>query len=117
MPESHVRDHRPWGYYDVLLEDAEHKVKKIVVLPGARLSLQRHKHRDEHWTIVSGEGRMTVNNEEFSLRKGEFIDIPRLSLHRVANTGKKDLVIIEVQTGDYFDENDIERFEDDYGRL
>ena len=110
------RDERPWGYFDVLLEDAEHKVKRIVVYPGKRLSLQRHRHRDEHWLIVSGEAVLTLNTDEIILQKGQSADIPRGALHRVQNTGKTELVIVEVQTGDYFDESDIERFEDDYGR-
>lgn len=99
------------------MEDAEHKVKRIVVYPGARLSLQRHRHRDEHWLIVSGEALLTLNTDEIVLGKGQSIDIPRGAVHRVLNTGKTDLVIVEVQTGDYFDESDIERLEDDYGRL
>ncbi len=110
------RGERPWGYYEVLIEDLEHKVKRIVVYPGARLSLQKHRHRDEHWLIVSGEAVFTLNTDEIILGKGQSIDIPRGALHRVRNTGEKDLVIVEVQTGDYFDENDIERVEDDYGR-
>jgi mannose-6-phosphate isomerase len=111
------RSERPWGYYEVLMEDAEHKVKRIVVYPGTRLSLQRHRHRDEHWLIVSGEAVLTLNTDELILVKGQSIDIPREALHRVRNTGESDLVIVEVQTGDYFDENDIERVEDDYGRV
>jgi mannose-6-phosphate isomerase-like protein (cupin superfamily) len=111
------RSERPWGYYEVLLEDAEHKVKRIVVNPGSRLSLQRHRHRDEHWLIVSGEAVFTLNTDEVNLVRGQSIDIPRGALHRVRNTGETDLVIVEVQTGDYFDENDIERVEDDYGRV
>lgn len=115
--EQAPRDHRPWGYFDVLLEDAEHKVKRIVVYPGKRLSLQRHRHRDEHWLIVSGEALMTLGSEEIVLGKGQSVDVPRGVLHRVCNTGTEELVITEIQTGDYFDENDIERFEDDYGRI
>jgi mannose-6-phosphate isomerase len=111
------RDERPWGYFDVLMEDAEQKVKRIVVNPGMRLSLQRHRHRDEHWLIVTGEALLTLNAEEITLTKGQSVDIPRGALHRVLNRGKTELVIVEVQTGDYFDENDIERFEDDFGRV
>lgn len=111
-----TRDERPWGHFEVLLEDAEHKVKRIVVYPEKRLSLQRHRHRDEHWVIVSGEAVLTLNTDEIILHKGQSADIPRGALHRVRNTGKRELVIVEVQTGDYFDESDIERFEDDYGR-
>jgi mannose-6-phosphate isomerase-like protein (cupin superfamily) len=110
------RGERPWGYYEVLLEDLEYKVKRIVVYPGARLSLQRHRHRDEHWMIVSGEAVFTLNTDEIILQKGQSVDIPRGASHRVRNAGPSDLVIVEVQTGDSFDENDIERLEDDYGR-
>ena len=115
--QTQPRSERPWGYYEVLLEDAEHKVKRIVVYPGSRLSLQRHRHRDEHWLIVSGEGVFTLNTDEVNLVRGQSIDIPKGALHRVRNTGETDLVIVEVQTGDYFDEDDIERVEDDYGRV
>jgi len=113
---SQQRSERPWGYYEILMEDLEHKVKRIVVYPGARLSLQRHRHRDEHWLIVSGEAVFTLNTDEIILQKGQSVDIPRGASHRVRNAGPSDLVIVEVQTGDYFDENDIERLEDDYGR-
>ena len=110
------REDRPWGYFSVLMEDAQHKLKRIVVYPGKRLSLQRHRHRDEHWTIVSGEARMTVDGREFTLQRGQSVDILRGAFHRVLNAGKADLVIVEIQTGDSFDENDIERVEDDFGR-
>jgi mannose-6-phosphate isomerase len=115
IPQPRIE--RPWGYYEVLMEDLEHKLKRIVVYPGARLSLQRHRHRDEHWLIVSGEALFTLNADEIILRKGQSIDIPRGAPHRVRNAGPSDLVIVEVQTGDSFDENDIERLEDDYGRV
>lgn len=113
---SQHKEERPWGYFSVLLEDAHHKLKRIVVYPGKRLSLQRHRQRDEHWVIVSGEARMTVDGGECTLRRGQSVDIPRGALHRVMNTGETELVIVEIQTGDAFDESDIERFEDDYGR-
>ena len=83
------RIERPWGYYEVLMEDAEHKVKRIVVYPGTRLSLQRHRHRDEHWLIVSGEAVLTLNTDELIVVKGQSIDIPRGALHRVRNTGDR----------------------------
>lgn len=98
------------------MEDGEHKLKRIVVYPGKRLSLQKHRHRDEHWMIVSGEARMTVDGEEFTLRRGQSVDIPRGAFHRVMNPGESELVIVEIQTGNSFDENDIERVEDDFGR-
>ncbi len=107
---------RPWGKYLVLLNSADHKVKEITVYPGHRLSLQRHKKREEHWFIHSGSAQVTINDQEHSLSVGEHIDIPRNSAHRIKNTGKDNLVFIEIQTGDYFGEDDIERLEDDYKR-
>jgi mannose-6-phosphate isomerase len=108
---------RPWGYYEVLSNASDHKVKRIVVEPKGRLSLQRHKLRNEHWFVVSGQGRAVVESREFPLCAGSVIDIPFQARHRVENCSTKNLVIIEVQTGDYFGEDDIERFEDDYGRI
>jgi mannose-6-phosphate isomerase-like protein (cupin superfamily) len=110
------KEERPWGYFVVLVDDEQHKLKRIVVNPGKRLSLQRHRLRDEHWMIVSGEALMTVDSREFTLLRGQSVDIPRGALHRVMNPGETELVIVEIQTGDSFDENDIERFEDDFGR-
>ncbi|RLA81022.1 MAG: mannose-6-phosphate isomerase [Deltaproteobacteria bacterium] len=108
--------HRPWGYYEVLSDAPDHKVKRIVVRPGARLSLQRHRRRSEHWYIVKGRGVVTVDSREVELGPGESVDIPQGAAHRIANVGEEDLVFIEVQRGDYFGEDDIERLEDDYGR-
>ncbi|HEX16784.1 MAG TPA: cupin domain-containing protein [Deltaproteobacteria bacterium] len=108
--------HRPWGYYEVLSDASDHKVKRIVVRPGARLSLQRHRRRSEHWYIVKGRGVVTVDSREVELGPGESVDIPQGAAHRIANVGEEDLVFIEVQRGDYFGEDDIERLEDDYGR-
>ena len=109
-------DHRPWGHYRVLTDDDDHKVKRIVVKPGQRLSLQRHRHRAEHWYIVRGHAIVRRNDEEFSLQAGDSVDIPQHSWHRIANPGTENMVFIEVQRGDYFGEDDIERSEDDYGR-
>jgi len=110
-------DQRPWGFFKVLSEEGDYKVKKIVVHPGQRLSLQRHDHRSEHWYVVQGNARVTRNKEEIPLAPGQAVDIPRGSWHRAKNPGQDDLVFIEVQTGDYFGEDDIERKEDDYGRI
>ncbi|MFC2171819.1 phosphomannose isomerase type II C-terminal cupin domain [Acidobacteriota bacterium] len=113
-----IEDHRPWGYYRVLADEPEHKVKRIVVYPGRRLSLQRHRYRQEHWYVVEGTALVTRNKELIRVKDGEAVDIPRRAWHRVKNPGrKKDLVFIEVQTGTYFGEDDIERKEDDYGRV
>ena len=110
------RGDRPWGYYLVLHEDAGYKVKQFVVKPGSRLSLQRHRHRAEHWQVVRGEAVVTRGKEIVRLLPGGSIDIPLGALHRIENVGKETLVVIEVQMGEYLGEDDIERFEDDYGR-
>jgi len=110
------RGDRPWGHYLVLHEDAGYKVKQFVVKPGSRLSLQRHRHRAEHWQVVRGEAVVTRGKEIVRLLPGGSIDIPLGALHRVENVGKETLVVIEVQMGEYLGEDDIERFEDDYGR-
>jgi len=91
-------------------------VKRIVVYPGKRLSLQRHRRRAEHWHVVRGEGLVTRNKEQIPVREGDSLDIPLGALHRVQTLGGSPLVIIEVQRGEYFGEDDIERIEDDFGR-
>ena len=106
----------PWGEWEVLLSEKNYKVKRIKVFPGHRLSYQRHFKRDEHWVIVEGEGVVTLNGREIILKKGGYIDIPKESFHRIANRKDKLLVFIEVQMGECL-ENDIERAEDDYGRV
>ena len=109
-------DIRPWGRYDVLADAKDHKVKRIVVEPGKRLSLQRHSRRDEHWYLVHGRAVATIEAQAIPLSSGQAVDIPRGAAHRILNTGAEPLVYIEVQTGDYFGEDDIERIEDDFGR-
>ena len=111
-------DERPWGNYTVLDDDApDHKVKRIVVHPGKRLSYQRHAQRAEHWFIVSGTAKVTLDGTDIELGPGQAIDIPRGGAHRIANEGEADLVFIEVQHGTYFGEDDIVRLEDDFGRV
>ena len=110
-------DHRPWGFYTVLSDEPDHKVKRIVVYPGKRLSLQRHRHRSEHWNIVNGKALVTLNDKQISLKKGMSIDIPAGAAHRIKNTGLENLIFIEIQQGEYFGEDDIERLEDDFGRI
>ncbi len=88
-----------------------------MVYPGKRLSLQRHQYRDEHWFVVSGEGVWTLDGKDCCIKTGQSVDIPRCAAHRIANNGTKNLVFMEVQTGDYFGEDDIERLEDDFGRV
>jgi mannose-6-phosphate isomerase len=109
---------RPWGNYTVLDDDApDHKVKRMVVHPGSRLSYQRHAKRAEHWFIVSGTATVTLDDVMHTVHAGESIDIPLESAHRIANEGDTDVVFIEVQRGTYFGEDDIVRLEDDYGRI
>ena len=108
---------RPWGEYVVLADEPDHKVKRITVSPGKRLSLQRHQRRLEHWYFIAGEGLVTLGNEEIRVAAGHSIDIPLRTIHRVANTATEPLVFIEVQRGEYFGEDDIERFADDFGRV
>jgi len=109
-------DHRPWGFYEVLSDAPDHKVKRITVNPGARLSYQRHKHRQEHWYIVAGSAVITLDGTDHQRKPGEAIDIPLGAWHRMSNGGEDNVVFIEVQTGTYFGEDDIERSDDDYGR-
>jgi glycosyltransferase involved in cell wall biosynthesis len=109
-------NYRPWGHYENLLERESHKVKELFVEPGERLSLQKHQRRAEHWTVVSGEALVTVGVKEILLKPGQSVDIPRGAVHRIMNPGKIPAVLIEVQMGDYFGEDDIIRLEDDYDR-
>ncbi len=109
---------RPWGSYTVLAEagDSGFKVKTIEVHPGQRLSYQRHARRAEHWFVVAGEGVVTLDGESVKVRRGDAVDIQLGVAHRIQNTGTTPLVFVEVQHGDYFDEDDIVRLDDDYGR-
>ena len=107
---------RPWGSYTILDDSPNHKVKRIVVNYGGRLSYQLHRRRNEHWFVVSGRGMAIINDEIRGLGPGMSQDIPIGTLHRVECISREPLVFIEVQTGDYFGEDDIERVEDDYGR-
>jgi mannose-6-phosphate isomerase len=113
---SGEHDTRPWGSYTVLEDADTHKVKRIEVLPGRRLSYQRHAKRAAHWFVVAGSAEVTLDGTTHRLDQGEAIDIPRGAAHRIANTGAADMVFIEVQHGDYFGEDDIERLDDDFGR-
>jgi mannose-6-phosphate isomerase len=108
---------RPWGEFFVLSDEATHKVKRIVVRPGQRLSYQRHQRRAEHWFVVSGLAQVTLDGVVRTVAPGEAIDIPRGAAHRIENEGVDDVVFIEVQHGDYFGADDITRLDDDYGRV
>ncbi len=107
---------RPWGHFEVLADRPDHKVKRIVVEPGGCLSLQRHQRRAEHWYVVAGKGLATIDRNACEVSCGKAVDIPQGAAHRLENTSQDNLVIIEVQTGSYFGEDDIERLEDRYGR-
>jgi len=109
-------DRRPWGTYTVLEEDRGFKVKRIEVLPGKRLSYQKHAQRAEHWFVVEGTAKVTLDDAEIMVRAGEAIDIPIGAAHRVENPGEENLVFIEVQRGSYLGEHDIVRLQDDFGR-
>ena len=107
---------RPWGHYEVLQESETHKVKCIWVKPGKRLSYQRHERRAEHWFIVSGTALVTHNGVNKTLKANDTIDLAIGDLHRIENIGSDDVIFVEVQTGTYCGEDDIERIEDDFGR-
>ncbi len=114
---SPVFEQRPWGSFTILDEGENYKVKRIEVLPGKRLSYQRHTRRAEHWFVVSGIAKVTLNGVEKLVKAGDALDIAREVAHRVANPDASELLVfIETQTGDYFGEDDIVRLEDDFGR-
>ena len=109
-------DRRPWGTYEVLDEGELFKVKRIEVLPGKRLSYQKHSQRAEHWFVVSGRAKVTLDDQEILVTAGNAIDIPIGAAHRVENDETEILVFIEVQRGTYLGEDDIVRLQDDFGR-
>ena len=114
MPLEH--DERPWGSYTVLADEADHKVKTIVVRPGERLSYQKHAKRAEHWFVVRGTGSVTLDGDEVVVGPGSAVDVAIGAAHRITNTGDEPLLFVEVQHGESFAEDDIVRLEDDYGR-
>ncbi len=117
-PEAsvHKRVHRPWGYYEAIDMGERFQVKRIVVIPGGMLSLQKHRHRAEHWVVVKGTAEVTIGEDKRSLHENESIYIPIGTVHRLANQGKIPLELIEVQTGSYLGEDDIVRLDDIYQR-
>ena len=117
-PEAtdHKRVHRPWGYYEFIDAGERFQVKRIVVIPGGILSLQKHRHRAEHWVVVRGTAEVTIGKQARTVHENESVYIPIGSVHRLANKGKIQLELIEVQTGSYLGEDDIERHEDIYKR-
>ena len=114
--QAHRKVFRPWGSYDSIDNGARFQVKRIIVNPGAALSLQMHYHRAEHWIVVSGTAKVTKGTEILLLSENESTYIPLGTTHRLENPGRVDLEMIEVQSGSYLGEDDIVRFEDVYGR-
>ena len=111
-----MRTERPWGWYEIIDQGERFKVKNSEVKPGHRLSLQKHHHRTEHWVVVSGTAEVQLNEDKQLLGENQSMYIPLGCMHRLSNPGKIPLKIIEVQSGPYLEEDDIERFEDDHGR-
>jgi len=109
-------DHRPWGWYETLILSDRFQVKRIHVNPGASLSLQSHHHRSEHWIVVAGTAKVTVDEDVKLLTENQSVYIPLGAVHRMENPGKVPMVLIEVQTGTYLEEDDIVRYEDVYAR-
>lgn len=116
LVNAHVTVRRPWGSYTVLEEGPYYKIKRIEVPSGGKLSLQMHHHRSEHWVVISGTALVTVGETEMLLTENQSVDIPKATVHRLANPGKVAVEIIEIQTGPYLEEDDIVRFDDVYGR-
>jgi mannose-1-phosphate guanylyltransferase/mannose-6-phosphate isomerase len=113
---EHRRMYRPWGFYEGLIAGERFQVKRIVVQPGGRLSLQKHFHRAEHWVVVAGTAEVTRGDKVLLLRENESVYLPLGCVHRLVNPGRIPLVLIEVQSGSYLGEDDIVRLEDVYGR-
>ncbi len=112
-----VREDRPWGSFEVLYEEEGMKVKRIIVKPGKRLSLQSHTNRTENWLVVSGSAFMHLDNKKIYLLENQTVFIPKEARHRIENIGSEDLVFVEVQRGSYLGEDDIVRYEDDFNRV
>ena len=116
LTETHLTVTRPWGSYTILEEGKFYKIKRILVNPGQKLSMQMHYHRSEHWVVIAGTAKITNGDQEIFLEENESTYIPKTNRHRLENPGKIDLQIIEIQTGAYLEEDDIVRFGDIYGR-
>ena len=112
-----TKEERPWGWYDVIDEGDRYKVKSIEVNPGQKLSLQKHHHRAEHWVVVEGTAKVEVDGKETLIYENQSTYIPLGAVHRLSNPGRVPLRIVEVSSGAYLGEDDIERYEDNYGRL
>ena len=116
VSENSASSVRPWGYYTILEEGERYKIKRIMVEPGQKLSLQKHYHRSEHWIVVKGTGKIMIDNEEQLIHENESAYVPKSIYHRLENPGKVPLEIIEVQNGEYLGEDDIVRIDDIYDR-
>jgi mannose-1-phosphate guanylyltransferase/mannose-1-phosphate guanylyltransferase/mannose-6-phosphate isomerase len=119
LPEAveHPFEIRPWGGFEVLADQKEFKAKRITVDPGAKISYQSHAKRNEHWIVVSGEAEVILDEKTHRVQTGESIYIPAGSKHRIGNVGSMPMIFVEVQTGSYFGEDDIVRYQDDYCRI
>jgi len=113
---THPRVYRPWGFYETVHQGPRFQVKRITVYPGAKLSLQKHARRAEHWVVVNGTARVRRDDDTFDLKENQSTYIPLGAVHRLENPGQQDLTLIEVQSGDYLGEDDIVRLDDVYGR-
>ena len=118
IPQAEIfpKDHRPWGWFESIALGERFQVKRILVKPGAALSLQSHTHRSEHWIVVEGTAKVTVNDKVKIVTEGQSIYVPLGAKHRLENPGKIPILLIEVQTGSYLGEDDIVRYEDIYSR-
>ena len=112
-----VREERPWGSFEILYEDQSVKIKKIIVKPNKRLSLQSHKKRSENWVIIKGQAVVTLGTQDHQLKENDSIFIPVHEKHRISNPNSLNLEFIEIQTGQYFGEDDIIRYQDDFKRI
>jgi mannose-6-phosphate isomerase-like protein (cupin superfamily) len=115
-PPAPLAEQRPWGSYTVLDEGEQYKVKRLEILPGQRLSYQKHRQRTEHWMVVQGTARVTLEGHERTVEPGGTVEVPLGTAHRLANPGGALLILIEIQRGRYLGEDDIIRLQDDYGR-
>lgn len=117
MSAANYREERPWGWFEILFEEAGLKVKRIMVKPGKRLSLQSHENRAENWVVIRGRALFTLEEKTYELEPHQAVFIPEKSKHRMENPGGEEMVFIEVQTGSYLGEDDITRYQDDFDRI
>ena len=110
------KEERPWGWFEILFDEAQLKIKRILVKPGKRLSLQSHEHRAENWVVIQGQALFTLDEKTFSLGPRQAVFIPEKIKHRMENPGQENLIFVEVQTGTYLGEDDITRYQDDFNR-